>query len=112
VVATGLALASLALIRDGIRSGEAAFGLRPGVRGVPLPFATTVACLFFYYFLSERLGFIVCSALVLAALLWTYGVRRRLVVPIALIATLVIHTGFFKLLKVPLPWGVLQPLAW
>jgi len=68
----------------------------------------TVTCVL----LSERLGFIVCAFAVLCALLWTYGVRRALILPIALTATLVIHTGFFKLLKVPLPWGVLQPLAW
>ena len=112
VVASGLAVVSLILIRDGLRSGEPAFGLRPGVRGIPLPFATTVASLFFYYFLSERLGFIVCATVVLCALFWTYGVRRALIAPIAIIATLVIHTGFFKLLKVPLPWGVLQGIAW
>lgn len=112
VVASGLALVSLFLIRDGLRSGEPAFGLRPGVRGIPLPFATTVGSLFFYFFLSERLGFIICAFAMLCALLWTYGVRRTRILPIAIIATLVIHTAFFKLLKVPLPWGVLQPIAW
>jgi putative tricarboxylic transport membrane protein len=31
---------------------------------------------------------------------------------ISLIATLVIHTAFYKLLRVPLPWGLLTPIAW
>ena len=110
VVAAGLALASIALIRDGLRTGAAGAGAR--ARVLSMPFAVTVASLFFYYFLSERLGFIVCAAMMLVALLWSYGVRRRLIAPIAIVAVLVIHTGFFKLLKVPLPWGVLQPLAW
>jgi putative tricarboxylic transport membrane protein len=35
---------------------------------------------------------------------------RALVLSVAL--TLLIHYGFYKLLKVPLPWGVLQPIAW
>ena len=26
--------------------------------------------------------------------------------------TLLIHYAFYKLLKVPLPWGWLQPVAW
>ena len=33
-------------------------------------------------------------------------------VAVAIAATLVIHTCFYKLLKVPLPWGVLQRFAW
>ena len=31
---------------------------------------------------------------------------------IAVVATLVIHFAFYKLLRVPLPWGVLQDFAW
>jgi len=41
-----------------------------------------------------------------------HGVRPSRVVPVAIVATLIIHTGFYKLLKVPLPWGLLQPIAW
>jgi putative tricarboxylic transport membrane protein len=33
-------------------------------------------------------------------------------IPIALIMTLAIHYAFYKLLRVPLPWGVLMPIAW
>ena len=32
--------------------------------------------------------------------------------PVALVMTLLIHYAFYKLLRVPLPWGVLQPFAW
>jgi putative tricarboxylic transport membrane protein len=32
--------------------------------------------------------------------------------PVALASALLIHTIFYKLLKVPLPWGILTPLAW
>ena len=31
---------------------------------------------------------------------------------VAVIATLAIHFAFYKLLRVPLPWGVLMPVAW
>jgi putative tricarboxylic transport membrane protein len=31
---------------------------------------------------------------------------------IALVAALLIHAAFYKLLRVPLPWGVLMPIAW
>ena len=112
VIASGLALASLLLIRDGLRSGAPALQIAgAGERGL-LPFAVTVGSLFFYYFASEWLGFVVCAIAMLVALLWSYGVRRVLIAPVAIGATLVIHTAFYKLLKVPLPWGLLHPVAW
>jgi len=31
---------------------------------------------------------------------------------IAVIAAVLVHFAFYKLLRVPLPWGVLMPYAW
>jgi len=31
---------------------------------------------------------------------------------VALIATFVVHFAFYKMLRVPLPWGILTPWAW
>jgi putative tricarboxylic transport membrane protein len=39
------------------------------------------------------------------------GASWRITLPVALIATLVIHFAFYKLLRVPLPWGVLEAFA-
>jgi putative tricarboxylic transport membrane protein len=33
-------------------------------------------------------------------------------VPLAIVVTLLIHYVFYKLLRVPLPWGLLQKVAW
>ena len=41
-----------------------------------------------------------------------FSVRVQLVLPLALLVTLVIHAAFYKGLRVPLPWGILQPLQW
>jgi putative tricarboxylic transport membrane protein len=112
VAAAGLGLCSLLLIVQGVRSGAPLVQREPGPSRSVLPLATTIGGLFFYYFLVERLGFVVCAPIVLAALLWTFGVRRALIAPVALVSTLVIHTAFYKLLKVPLPWGVMQRFAW
>ena len=62
--------------------------------------------------LADRLGFVIASVLYLGALLAAFGVRARLVVPLAIVVTLVIHYAFYKLLRVPLPWGWLQGIAW
>ncbi|MCX7273792.1 MAG: tripartite tricarboxylate transporter TctB family protein [Burkholderiales bacterium] len=96
--------------------GPGAFCITPGgwLRSGPRlrSFLVTVGCLLFYIFASERLGFIFSAIGVLGAMFLTLGVRPRLILPIAVVTTLVIHTLFYKGLRVPLPWGVLMPLAW
>jgi putative tricarboxylic transport membrane protein len=39
-------------------------------------------------------------------------VPRLRIVPLALIVTFAIHYAFYTLLRVPLPWGVLEGIAW
>ena len=39
------------------------------------------------------------------------GASWRVTIPVAIVATLVIHFSFYKLLRVPLPWGVLEGWA-
>ena len=41
-----------------------------------------------------------------------YAMTRKGQGELALVLTLAIHYCFYKLLKVPLPWGVLQSIAW
>jgi putative tricarboxylic transport membrane protein len=75
-------------------------------------FLVTVGCLLFYILASETLGFIVCSVVVLAVMFTALGVRGRWIAPLALGITLLIHTIFYKGLRVPLPWGFMLPLQW
>lgn len=46
------------------------------------------AALLFYVLASDALGFIACSVAILCAMFATLGVRRGLIVPIAVVATL------------------------
>ena len=75
-------------------------------------YAVTIGINVFYIVAVNRLGFILTGIVYLSALFAVFGVRLRWVVPLAAVATLVIHTAFYKLLRVPLPWGVLQPFLW
>ena len=77
-------------------------------------FLLIVAVLVFYVLASERLGFLITGFLSLAAmLLWLRGFRTWASSgAIALASTLVIQFFFGQLLRVPLPWGVLQAYAW
>ena len=122
IVAT--ALARLRRAPDRLRAARA-----PGARAAPpcagsrrrrgcarapqlLAFAVLVAVNVFYLLVVDRLGFLLTAFVYLAALMWVLRVRLALVLPVALVMTLLIHYAFYKLLRVPLPWGVLQAVAW
>ena len=66
----------------------------------------------FYVLAANFLGFIITGMILLAALMWAYGVKTKVLIPVAIIGALVIHLAFYKLLSVPLPWGLLSPFAW
>lgn len=112
LVSVGLALASVGLIVQGLSSGGPALVAGALSRQGLIAFITTIATLLFYILFVDGLGFIVCSILMLIALMWSYRARPVLILPVAIIATLVTHTMFYRFLKVPLPWGILQPVAW
>ena len=44
--------------------------------------------------------------------LLVFGVRPAVAIPIAIVLPRsLIHLAFYKLLRVPLPWGLLQPIV-
>ena len=69
------------------------------------------ALLVFYALASESLGFVLTTGIMIATASFAFGARPKLAVPLAIIAPLVINTIFLKLLRVPLPSGLL-PLPW
>lgn len=75
-------------------------------------FGITLACLLLYILASELLGFLLCGVLILCVMFRALSVKPLHIVPLAIGITLLIHTLFYKGLRVPLPWGVLSPLQW
>ena len=75
-------------------------------------FFITIGCLVFYITVSDFLGFLICSTAVLATMFIALGVRWKWLLPLSIIVTLVVHTIFYKALRVPLPWGILMPIQW
>jgi putative tricarboxylic transport membrane protein len=65
-----------------------------------------------YAALSPTLGFLPCAFGLLLGLFLVFRVKPLRAVIVAAIATLVIHFLFYKMMRVPLPWGVLTPIAW
>jgi putative tricarboxylic transport membrane protein len=135
IAAVGLAFASIALIVTGIRKrGEQRQTVPDAARDeevetlassqdvevletakVPsrvLAIGLTAGAIVFYLIAANFLGFIITGTIILAALMWSFGVAFKVLVPVSILSAVVIHLAFYKLLAVPLPWGVLQPLAW
>jgi len=121
VIATGVAICGLILVVRGLRARAAGDG--PPARWFVLPpwlrspehlggFAVLVGVNVFYLLAVDRLGFLITGFVYLLAFMWVLRVRMARAIPVAVVMTLLIHYAFYKLLKVPLPWGVLTPFAW
>ena len=75
-------------------------------------FCVLAAANLFYLLAADRLGFILTGSIYLAAIMAVLRVHVVRAAVIAIAMTLIIHYAFYKLLRVPLPWGVLQSVAW
>lgn len=71
---------------------------------------TIVASVIGYIALADKLGFLLVAPLCLLAVFRVLQVRWLPALGWALAGTLLVHVAFYKLLRVPLPWGVLRPL--
>lgn len=71
-----------------------------------------LGCIVFYILFSNVLGFIPTSLVILSTLLLRFGSSWPASLAIAVITTMIVHTLFAKVLLVPLPWGILLPVAW
>jgi putative tricarboxylic transport membrane protein len=111
--AAGLALCSVLLIVSGIRSGQPLL-LKTGERLARsgLPLWVTLLTLVGYALVVNELGFFITAFIALIALLLVYGVKPLWAAVVAAVTTAIIHTAFYKLLGVPLPWGILSTYAW
>ena len=111
LVGAGLVLCALALI---VRSLRAAPPADADADAAPRrehfgSAAVIVAATLGYLFAVERLGFLVVAPLLLFAGFVALRVRPSHAIVWALLGTLVVHVAFYKLLRVPLPWGLLRP---
>ena len=116
LIAAGLCIAGLLLIARGLRHR----GQQPWlawddwVRSPrhALALLVLLGSVMFYIVAAEVLGFLPTAAIILMVLFLVLRVRPVLALVIALVAALLVHTAFYKLLKVPLPWGLLTGVAW
>jgi putative tricarboxylic transport membrane protein len=112
-IAAGLGLCGALLVASGVRSGAPALQLPPWLSRLrPLAgVAAVIGGLLFYILAADKLGFHLTGVLLLAFWMRLLGASWRIAGVVALLATVAIHLSFYKLLRVPLPWGLLEQYA-
>jgi putative tricarboxylic transport membrane protein len=113
LIAVGLILCGALLAAQSLRDPAAPFTPPPWLRSrrAIAGVVSVVGGLLFYYFASDALGFYPVAFALLVLWLRVLGASWRVTVPVAIVATLVIHLSFYKLLRIPLPWGILERFA-
>ena len=121
VIGTGLALCGLAIAFGIGHSFEEEEELIPVEGGQPKPAPPgwlyglrallPPALLLFYVVAADRLGFIITAGLIVFVTSTALGARWKLSLPLAVLAPIGVHLIFSKLLRVPLPAGLL-PMPW
>jgi len=75
-------------------------------------FALVLLALLFYIVASDWLGFVLTAFIIMVVLLKSFGSGLITAVVVAALTTLGVQALFARVLLVPLPWGLLQPVAW
>jgi putative tricarboxylic transport membrane protein len=115
LIACGLIVTGALLVRRGWREHERQwFVSHDWVRSPrhAVAFAVLVASVVFYIAAADAIGFIPVAIVLLTAVLLSLRVKLVRALVVAVVATLVVHFVFYRLLRVPLPWGLLTPYAW
>lgn len=116
LIASGIFICGIVLMLRGWRQRKAGPWVLPG-DGMRSPrhaaaLVLLLASVLFYIFAAQKLGFLPSAVIILTAMFYVLRVPLGKSLLIAVIASLVIHFMFYKLLRVPLPWGVLVNYSW
>lgn len=110
IIGVGLLLCGIALVARSLRRGAyAEADAAPEVEEHFGSAVVIVGAVLAYILLSERIGFLFIAPLCLVAVFLALRVHWRTAVLAAIGGTLLVHLAFYKLLRVPLPWGPLTP---
>lgn len=116
LIAAGLCICGVLLVVKGLqqRAAHAWLAWDDWVRSPRhvVGLVVLVGSILFYIVAADALGFLLTAPVILLALFLVLRVRPVTAVAVAILATVLVHFAFYKLLRVPLPWGVLKGVAW
>jgi putative tricarboxylic transport membrane protein len=113
LIAVGLGFCGLFLIFAGVRQRAPWLVLPDWMfrRRAALGVVAVLAGLVFYIVAADKLGFHITGIALLAFWIRVLGASWRTAAAVALIGTVAIHLAFYKAMRIPLPWGVLEHYA-
>ena len=116
VVAAGLVICGALLAVRGMRQltrGSRAFALDDWARDplIVARFLSVPAGLLFYVLTSNFLGFHIAASLAMLGWLLVFGLRLLPALVMAICFPVIMHLAFYKILRVPLPWGLLESVV-
>jgi len=113
LVVAGLGLCGLALLVSGVRQRGPWLAFPDWIQR-PKPRAAVAAVvigLLFYILVADWLGFYITGIVLLTFWIRVLGASWRVTLLVSVAATIAIHFAFYKALRVPLPWGLLERWA-
>jgi putative tricarboxylic transport membrane protein len=121
IAAVGLIVCGIVVAVSGALAARAAAAggpvpLRPTPReamvgGLVRPFLILLVVVAFGLLL-EPLGFHIAAVITVGAAALIFGAHPVTALVLAVAAAFATHVVFYSFLRVPLPWGVLTPVAW
>jgi putative tricarboxylic transport membrane protein len=116
VIAAGLVLCGILLSVRGLRQaarGGRAIAFDDWARDpvIVVRFLSVPAGLLFYILTSNFLGFHIAASIAMLGWLLVFGVRLLPAVALAIGFPVLMHLAFYKILRVPLPWGLLEKVV-
>lgn len=114
VVAAGLVICGALLSIRGVRArGVRLLAIDDWARDpvTVLRFLSVPVGLLFYVLTSNFLGFHIAATLAMLTWLLVFGLKPLWAVPLAIGFPIMMHLAFYKILRVPLPWGLLEKVV-
>jgi putative tricarboxylic transport membrane protein len=113
LIAAGLGICGVFLFVGGVRQGAPWLAVPDWMlrRRPALGVAAVVAGLGFYIAAADGLGFHITGIVLLTLWMRALGASWRMAGGVAVAATVAIHLSFYKILRIPLPWGLFEQYA-
>lgn len=114
IIAGGLMLSGLGILAEA-RAAARGAGAEDKVEkptAARLPVVALIGLVAFFALTLPYLGFHIAAGAVLLLSVRLFGGGWLAAAVMAVIGPLVLHFVFYSLLRVPLPWGLLTPVAW
>ncbi|WP_422073418.1 tripartite tricarboxylate transporter TctB family protein [Tranquillimonas rosea] len=110
IVAVGLVASGLGIAAEGLAAGRNRPDEDGGRRLGPL--VGILAVIAFFALALDPLGFHIAAAISLLCSVRLFGGGMVAGTALALVGPVVLQAVFYSVLRVPLPWGLLLPVAW